>query len=225
MFNRKTKWAACLTVSALASLSTATSFAQLVYENGFEGYSGQRTSAANGVVGDVVGLTQQGVLSSASFGYFLNPTLRSGNETASLSIYSLDAGGLPGTLLFSSSAFDITGTTAEGFGTLNVNDILTFVPNSIGYTITFGGLTAGEEAGLLFSNDPTLVGTNPTFFDDVTSAQEHFTIRNNGGTFERLNFPGVIDNLNASFTVVPEPSTFALLIGGLAAMGLIRRRK
>jgi hypothetical protein len=173
----------------------------------------------------VVGLTQQGVLSSASFGYFLSPTLRSGDETASLSIYSLDAGGLPGTLLFSSGAFSITGTTAEGFGTLNVDNILTFVPSSIGYTITFGGLTGGEEAGLLFSNDPTLIGTNPTFFDTVTSAQEHFTIRNNGGTFERLNFPGVVDNLNASFTVVPEPSTFALMLGGLAAMRFLRRRK
>ena len=224
MLNRKTKLAACLTVSAIASLSTATSLAQVVYENGFEGYAGQRTSAANGVVGDVVGLTQSGVLSSASFGYFLSPT-RSGNETASLSIYALDAGGLPATLLFSSSAFDITGTTAEGFGTLTVDNILTAVPNSIGYTITFGGLTAGEDAGLLFSNDPTLIGTNPTFFDTVTSAQEHFTIRNNAGTFERLNFPGVTDNLNASFTVVPEPSTVALMIGGLAAMGLIRRRK
>ena len=226
MLKGKTKTAACLTASAVASLLTVASSAQqVVYQNQFTG-TPDRTTAANGVpVGDVVGLTSPGVLSSASFGYYLSPT-RSGNETATLNLYALDPSGLPGVLLFSSSAFDIsTGTTGEGYGTLNIGNINQFVPDSIGYTITFSGLDTGETAGLLFANDPALIGSNPTFFDSTTSSQEHFTIRNDGGNFVRLDFPGVIDNLNAQFTVVPEPSTFALMIGGLAAMRLLRRRK
>lgn len=227
------KLAVCLTASAFASLLSAASSAAVIYENS-EAFTGQVTPGiVNGVgIGDIVGFAgTERTLTSVSFEYFLSPT-RSGNETAQFNIYALDGGTvdgttLPSTLLYTSPAFSIsTGTTAEGYGTFDIENLAVALPDSVAWTVTFGGLDAGESAGLLFHNDLSPVGTNPTFLDPVTTAQEQFSVRRNSdGTWDLLNHDGVVDNFSVQFQAVPEPTTWALMLGGLAMMGFLRRRK
>jgi hypothetical protein len=233
MLNKKTghKLAVCLTASAIASLLSAGSSAQSIIYDNTATYLGTRTDEASGTpIGDYASYSGTDLfLTDVSFEYFLSPT-RSGNETAQLSIYALDGadiGGvnLPGTLLYSSAAFGIgTGTTAEGFGTATISDLAVALPNDIAWTVTFSGIEGGEGAGLLFYSGAT-VGSDPTFLDPDLGSQQHFTVRNVGGSWELLNHDGVVDNLGVRFTAVPEPSTFALMLGGLAMFGFLRRRK
>lgn len=233
MLNKKTgfKLALGLTASAIASLLSAGSSAAVIYDN-TESYLGSRTDEPNGTpLGDyAIFAGTDRTLTGVSFEYFLSPT-RSGNEQAVFSLYALDGanvGGvnLPGTLLYSSTAFNIgTGTTATGFGTANISDLAVAVPNEVAWTVSFTGIEAGEGAGLLFYSDAGGVGGNPTFLDPDLGSQQHFTVRNNNGTWQLLNHDGVVDNLGIQFTAVPEPSTMALMLGGLAMFGFLRRRK
>ncbi|MGZ8920373.1 MAG: PEPxxWA-CTERM sorting domain-containing protein, partial [Limisphaerales bacterium] len=108
-----------------------------------------------------------------------------------------------------------------GYGSAEITGIpLIPLPESVAWTVTFGGLTGVQEAGLLFYNSATGVGTNPL------NAGAHYTVlRETDGTWSLLDHPGVVDNLAAQFTAVPEPTTWALMIGGLAVLGFARRRK
>lgn len=226
------KLAVGVSAAAFASLFSAATSAAVIYEN-VGGATGQSTAAVNDIpLGDIISFAgTERTLTTVSFEYFLSPT-RSGNEMATFSLWALDGGtvdgtALPGTQLYTSPTFSIsTGTSAEGFGTFNVEDIGFTVPDSVAWTVTFTGLDTGESAGLLFHNDATGIGTNPTFLDSTTSAQEHFTVRREAnGSWSLLNHDGVIDNLGIQFQAVPEPTTWALMIGGLAMMGFLRRRK
>ena len=233
MLNKKTghKLAVCLTASAITSLIAAGSSAQTVIYDNTSTYLGQRTDEPNGTpLGDyAIFAGTDRTLSAVQFEYFLSPT-RSGNETAQFSLYALDGanvGGvnLPGTLLYSSTAFGIgSGTTAAGFGTATISDLSVGLPGSVAWTVTFSGIDAGEGAGLLFYSGAT-TGSDPTFLDPALGSQQHFTVRNVGGSWQLINHDGVVDNLGVRFTAVPEPSTFALMLGGLAMFGFLRRRK
>jgi len=52
-----------------------------------------------------------------------------------------------------------------------------------------------------------------------------YFLRHNVSGWQVLDTPNLVDNLNVRFTAVPEPSTVALMLGGLLTMGVIRRRK
>jgi len=226
--------AACLTASVLLGTSAS---AEVIYDNS-ETFQGIVTAEPNNTeIGDVVvfGGTDR-ILSNFRFEYFLGGAT-GGNEMAQVFLRAMDGpdigGGttLPGTLLWSSSTFNIT----SGYHTVNIDGINTTVPNSVAWTVVFSGLEAhpetaaadDETAGLLFYLDSTTQGgTNPTIFDAVAGNQQHYTIRRGtDGGWEILNHPNVVDNLGAQFTAVPEPGTWALILGGLATLGLVRRRK
>ena len=236
MLNSKTglKAAVCLTASVLVGTSAS---AAIIYDN-TESYLGQSTGQGNGEIGDVaVFAGTDRILTDFQFEYFLTPTA-GGNETARVFLRAMDGPlvdgtALPGTLLYDSGSFTLA-RTSTGFGTVNVTGIGITLPDSIAWTVSFGGLDAGpqpgeaddERAGLLFYTDSAPIGSNPTFFDPVARSQQHYTIRPGAdGGWELLNHPGVTDNLGARFTAVPEPTTWALLLGGLATLGFIRRRK
>lgn len=225
MLNKKTglKTVVCLTASVLLG---ASSYGAIIYDN-TEAWTGQVTGEGNTEIGDVVtfGGTDR-ILTDFQFEYFLTDNA-SGNETARVFLYSLEAGFLPDAVLYDSGTFTLD-RTPTGFGTVNINNLLVNVPNSVAWTVAFGGLdtAGGEGGGLLFYIDSDNPGTNPRFFDATTGAQEHYTVRRGvDGGWELLNHPGVVDNLGARFTAVPEPTTWAMLLGGLATLGFFRRRK
>ena len=228
------KTAVCLTASVLLGAST---YGAIIYDNTADFNLGV-TAEGNGVEhGDVVIFAgTDRLLTTFQFEYFLgtNPggTLE-GNEMAQIFLRAMDGPdsgvgtALPGTLLYSSTAFNI----GAGYHTVNADQLNIQVGDSLAWTVSFTGIEADENAGLLFTTDSTPVGTNPTILDPAFGNQQHFSIRRAAdGTWDVLNHgaPGGAnppDNFASRFTAIPEPGTWAIMLGGLAALGLMRRRK
>jgi hypothetical protein len=224
-FMRKTNTgltaAACLAVSALMGVTASAQ--SIVYDN-TSGPLGQRTGEGNAEIGDqVVFAGTARTVQQISFEYFVSPG-GSGNETATFFMYRIDAATkLPSTLLYTSPTFNLVPATTGGFGTATIGGISVDVPDQIAWTVSFQGLENTEQAGLLFYNPPS-VGSSPTF-DPGDGTQHDFFLRHNVSGWQVLDTPNLVDNLNVRFTAVPEPTTVALMLGGLLTMGLIRRRK
>jgi len=224
--NHGVKVAACLAVSALLG-GTASAQTAIIYDNTSSSL-GQRTGEGNAEIGDVVqfaGSVRK--VTQISFEYFVSPGA-SGNELAQFFMYSVGNNGLPGSLIYSSPTFNLVPATPAGFGTATISGISVDVPDKIAWSVAISGLDANaatpESAGLLFYNPPS-VGSSPTF-DPGDGVQHDFFLRHNVSGWQVLDTPGgLVDNLNVRFTAVPEPSTIALVVGGLVTMGLIRRRK
>ncbi len=232
------KKAVCLAASVLLGASAS---AAIIYDN-TETFTGRITGEESGTeIGDVVvfGGTDR-ILTDFQFEYFVGGpggTAASGNEMAQVFLRAMDGpsngagGNLPGTILWQSGQFSLE----SGYHQIDITGLNVTVPNSVAWTVVFTGIDNGnpdvttddELAGLLFYLDSnTEGGVNPTFFDSVSNQQEPYTIRRGtDGGWELLNHPNVVDNLGARFTAVPEPTTWALLLGGLATIGLLRRRK
>ena len=212
--------AACLAASVALAPAAFGQSGTIIYDN-TANFLGQRTSQQNAEIGDIVnfsaGTASDRLLQEFAFEYFMTTGV-SGNETAQVFLRSVNDGISPDAIIFQTEPFSIT----SGFNTVRVPGFNTPLPESVAWTVQFAGFEGAEEAGLLFNNSTgtDLVGSNPTF----NGAQ--FTIqRNADGSFAILDTPGVVDNLTARFTAVPEPSAFALILGGLAGFSLLRRRK
>ena len=222
------KTAACLSAAILLGASSASSLAAVIYDN-TDSSPGQMTDQGNAEIGDIVQFTgTDRILTDFQFEYFLSPGA-SGNEMGQIFLRALDGPvvdgiNLPGTLLYSSDTFNLR-ATADGYDRINLSGLAVNVPDAIAWTVSVTGVETTEEMGFLFYSDADSTGLNPTFLDDVTGMQEHFTIRRQAdGSWDLLNHPGVEDNLNARFTAVPEPTTWALMLGGLGILGFMRRR-
>ena len=96
-------------------------------------------------------------------------------------------------------------------------------------TITLNNLVSGDEYQVEVWND----GTRPTPIigsNTVILAQQYvlgtFTAGNSPETFTWQNEPGNAGEINAvALRLIPEPSTYAMMIGGLALLGFCLRRK
>jgi hypothetical protein len=225
--NTGLKAAVCLAASALMA-GTASAQPQIIYDNTAE-WLGRMTSEGNAEIGDVAVFAGTArTVTQVSFEYFVAPPATAdgsvfGNETAQFFLYSLDNLGLPSSLLYTSPQFSLVPETPLGFGTATISGIAVEVPESIAWTVSFGGLEGAEQGGLLFYNPPS-VGSSPTF-DPGDGIQHDFFVRRNVSGWAVLDTPGTVDNLNVRFTAVPEPGTVALILGGLVTMGFLRRRK
>jgi hypothetical protein len=97
------------------------------------------------------------------------------------------------------------------------------VPGRITWTVDFDGVLPADNAGLLFYNGVGQ-GSGPGQSNDDhwenlgTVATPNWALLNN-----TLN--GVVDNFGARVTVVPEPGTIALFVGGAALLGIAARRR
>lgn len=225
--NTGLKAAVCLAVTAM--LGGSASAQTVIYDNTSSAL-GKVTGEGNAEIGDAVVFAggNNRAVTQIQFEYFVAPpatttTEIAGNETAQLFLYGLNDAGLPSTLLYSSPTFNLVPGTSAGFGTATISGIEVNVPDRIAWSVSFNGVEGNEQAGLLFYNPPS-VGSSPTF-DPGDGTQHDFFLRHNVSGWSVLDTPSTVDNLNVRFTAVPEPSTIALMVGGLVTMGLLRRRK
>lgn len=203
---------------ALASLSAK---AQVTAYDNTTGYQNLVTSLENSEVGDEINLTTGAgsILTDFQFEYNY-----SGGDGATGVLRLWDkAGTLPGTLLLQSTPFTLTsGSHSAGIS----GQSLLLNSSTLIWTVDFEGIGAGETAGLLFYNGVGVGGGPGQSFDDYwentgTVAVPTWVLRKT----DDVAFPSVIDNFGARVTVVPEPTTVGLLIGGAAMLGLAARRR
>jgi hypothetical protein len=193
--------------AALASLSAT---AQIIAYDNTTGYQGQFSNRGNTEVGDEITLsTGASVLTDFAFEYNYT-TGGDGLATGVLRLWD-KAGNIPGSLLFQSQPF----TLQAGLHSASVNGLSLPVPGTLVWTVDFDGIDAGEAAGLLFYN-----GTSQSL-DDYWENQGTVGVPN----WVLQDTATLVDNFGARVTVVPEPTTVGLLIGGAAVLGLAARRR
>ena len=146
--------------------------------------------------------------------YYLSPGA-SGNETAQLSIRQM-VDGVPGDLIFQTTPFSIAQPGGLRQLDFDENFVVPYGNTDLMVSLRFGGLEGTEEAGLPFYLGP-----------DVGTSLNDFWVGGTGG-FARASTPETSGNFNMRVTaVVPEPGTWAMMIGGLGFLGALtlRRRK
>ena len=203
--------------AALASLS-AKAQSLIAYDN-TTSYQNMVSSRGAIEIGDEINLIG-GANTITSFAFEYNFTGTGAAPTAFFRIWDkTGAGGLaPGNLLLQSAQF----TLEAGFHTVTLDNLSLAVPGTIIWTVDFDGAFPGSDnAGLLFYNGVGVGGGPGQSFDDHwenlgTVAAPNWVLADNAG---------VIDNFGARVTVVPEPGTIALFVGGAAVLGLAARRR
>src|SRR5205823_14353424 len=158
--------------------------------------------AGNGVeFGDEVFLAgSDRTITDFRFETFLSSNAN-GNETGQLILRLNDGAALspgrnaPGTELYRSASFPLT----TGRGTIVASGLSVALPGGVDHltwSVSINGVDAGEQAGLMLYNPPT-VGTS---FDDFW--------QNNAGTWNTFLVDGGASpaNFAARMTAVPEPS-------------------
>lgn len=200
------KTVACLAASILISAAAS---AATIYENA-SGDLGQFADLGNVEYGEQVNFAgTDRILTGYRLSYFADV---GAGASAQVRLYNL-AGEFPGATPFYDSGVIALGDGDAGFGTLVGSGLNVPVGNEIVYTVTFSGLDGAESGGLLYYGAPEIGSNTGEFF------------RNTGTGWEILDTPGVVDGFAAQFTAVPEPSTWALLVGGLGVLGFYSRRR
>lgn len=131
------------------------------------------------------------------------------------------------------------GTLAIGNspGTMTFDDDLSFSLNSVanfevnGFSLGEYDLALGGSGVQAVDFDGTLNIAFQAGFSTIGSVKL-FDFESYGGSFADVNFTGLAAGYSASFddltgtvAVIPEPSTWALFAGSLAALAILRRRR
>ena len=152
-------------------------------------------------------------LTDWSFEYWVTPGSTISGQAF---LYSLDGLGNPGTLLYSSAVVPnlAVGTDVNGYGSFFNEGFTPFdVPDSVAWTVAFSGVDAGEEYGLLFTGTP-----------EIGDSGDFYFVRT-GALWAIADTPAMEDSFSAQFNAVPEPSTWALLAGGIGLLSFWSYRR
>jgi hypothetical protein len=140
-----------------------------------------------------------------------------------------------GTINASGKTVQVDGTLSPGFspGTLTINGDLTLSPTAVS-NFEINGTTLGQFDRIDGVNLMTFGGTlNLTtgYAAALGDSVQLFSANSYSGTFLYItgtNLGGGLswsfDAANGTITVIPEPSTWVMLVGGLAALILLRCR-
>lgn len=205
---------AIVALTMISSVSNGYAQGSIVYDNS-RFYQGQYYGTSVEFGDQLILSATNATLTELKFDYYLSPTA-SGNETANVRIY-LNNGenGTPGTPIFETGEFNLA-ADPSGFNTVT-DSLLLNVPETITWTVLFGGIDANEQAGLLFYNPP-IVGAS---FDDYWERVDNVWVAKRFSTTG-----GPVANFGVQLSAVPEPSTVALgLLGAAVWGGLTLRRR
>jgi hypothetical protein len=199
---------------ATAALSISAQAESIVYDNTSNPLGQYWNSGTE--FGDQVtlgGLKGDRIVKQFKMEYYMSYGV-SGDETAQIKFYSNSgANGAPSSLLYDTGVFSLT---RAGYNTVTINDVNVAIPDNFTWTVSFGGLTGSEVAGVTLYNPPT-VGSSFNDFWEKTSS---------GWTLKQMPGGTPVANFAAQITAVPEPTTIQLaLMAGLAGLGMISRRR
>jgi hypothetical protein len=140
-----------------------------------------------------------------------------------------------GTINATGKTMQVDGTLSPGFspGTLTINGDLTLSPTAVS-NFEINGTTSGLFDRIDGVNSMTFGGTlNLTtgYAAALGDSVQLFSANTYTGTFSSItgtNLGGglswIFDAANGTITVIPEPSTWVMLVGGLASLILLRCR-
>ena len=147
---------------------------------------------------NVVGTAR--LVTGFAFEYFAE-FAATGDETARVRFYEMDGApgtndfATPGTLLYDSGAFSIT----SGYRTVNITEMSALLPSSkFTWSVQFSGITAAEEAGLLYYDPPT-VGSSDVYFWEKDN-----------GTWTAVATDDTGNNFAAQVLAVDAPAAFRI---------------
>ena len=235
MNNMTTRYSKALTAVAAVFTLGASAMAGVVYDNtAAASYSGW-SQFSTYEFGDQVTLAgNQRGLDTFSFDYYLNVgnSTKSGNESISFNLYRNDGvNGAPGTSLLPGGASMVISapqldTYADPIRPSTA--ILSFdptipghpfnitLPDTFTWTVLFGGIDAGESAGLLVYN-PVTIGFSYNDFWDRSGPNN---------TWQTKLGAGFNANFGAKITAVPEAGTLGYaLLGSLLWIGMAGYRR
>jgi hypothetical protein len=197
-------------VVAAAMALGASASASVVYDNTTTYLGKEHSITGGGEFGDQITLAgSDRSLSSFSLAYHVTPGT---TPTAEVFIRANDGpivngnAASPGTVLYQSGSFTLA-PDANGFGTVNGTGITGItLQDSVTWSVNFGA-----TGGLLVDNPPS-----------IGSSFNDFWVKS-GTTWslDTLDGGATPANFNFKLSAVPEPSTWAMLLGGLSWIGFL----
>jgi hypothetical protein len=202
-------------------LGSSAGYASIVYDNSTTDLN-RSYFPGNGIeFGDEIFLSgSDRTITDFRFETFLSNN-SDGNETGTL-VLRLNDGPLlspgrnaPGTAIYTSAPFDLT----TGRGTVVATGLSIDVPSTVDHftwSVVLNGVDAGEQAGLMLYNPPTVGSSFDDFWQNASGTWNTFLV--DGGATPA--------NFAARITAVPEPSTITLgAVGTLALLGYLRLKR
>ena len=150
-------------------------------------------------------------LTDWSFEYFVTPGSAISGQAF---LYAVDGSGFPGTLLYQSEVANLSGGADEfGYGSFINSGFTPFdVPDEVIWAVAFTGATETDSFGLLYTGTAELGSSGDNFYTLT------------GDTWSLVG-TDLEDSFSAQFNAVPEPGTWALLVGGLGMLGFWSYRR